>query len=54
MNDPFANSFMQPAIEYADYWEVETSAGTEIVLSDVVDVTNVGVLHDMEIITRGN
>jgi hypothetical protein len=40
------SGFMKPVIEYAEYWEVETSVGTEIVPSDVVDVTNVGVLHD--------
>jgi hypothetical protein len=34
--DPFAESFMKPHIEHGDYFEVETSNGTEIVPADVV------------------
>ena len=34
--DPFAGSFMHPAIEHGEYFEVETENGTEIVPADVV------------------
>ena len=33
---PFTNSFMQPVVEQAPYYEVETNFGTWIVPADVV------------------
>ena len=34
--DRFANSFLRPVIEHGEYFEVETSIGTEIVPADAV------------------
>lgn len=35
----FIDSFMQPQIEFADYFEIETNIGTEIVPADVIGRT---------------
>lgn len=38
-----SRQFMEPAIEYGEWWEVETTAGTWFVPYDCVAVSNPGV-----------
>jgi hypothetical protein len=46
-DDAFNGQHMQPVIEYGDYFEVETSHGTEIVPADVVGALPHELGHEM-------